>query len=138
MPNNEEHCADSLKRYGKTFIELHRWMDEPSFLMGSSHRRYRHDPYVTPDEARAIFGENADNACLDHIRLDELESRNRITDFAFPDGCDDETEIVLPVVRFTLQTPAGAWQFESEAVSFSKDGKTHYCFRSSSLSQKPI
>lgn len=138
MPNNEEHCADSLKRYGKTFAELHAWMDEPSFLLGSSHRKYRHDPYVTPLEARAIFGENADNACLDHISLDELESRNRITNSELLCESDDEMEIVLPMVRFTITSPAGAWHCESEAISFSKDGKTHFCVRSSSLLRKCI
>jgi RNA polymerase subunit RPABC4/transcription elongation factor Spt4 len=79
MPNNAEHCEDSLRRYGKTFAELHRWMDEPSTLLGPTHRRYRHDPHTTPQEAKAIFGENSDNACLDHIRLDELESRRKGT-----------------------------------------------------------
>jgi hypothetical protein len=46
-------------------------------ILGASHRKYRHDPNTTPKEAKAIFGENADNACLDHIRLDELESRSK-------------------------------------------------------------
>ncbi len=50
-------------------------MDEPSAIMGANHRKYRHDPNITPKEAKAIFGENADNACLDHIRLDKLEKR---------------------------------------------------------------
>jgi len=77
MPNNAEHCEDSLRRYGKTFSDLHTWMDEPSSILGASHRKYRHDPNTTPKEAKAIFGENADNACLDHIRLDELESRRK-------------------------------------------------------------
>jgi hypothetical protein len=77
MPNHEAHCEDSLRRYGKTFSELHKWMDEPSAILGASHRKYRHDPNTTPREAKAIFGESADHACLDHIRLDELESRRQ-------------------------------------------------------------
>jgi hypothetical protein len=77
MPNHEEHCEDTLKRYGKTFSELHTWMDEPSTILGPNHRKYRHDPNTTPLEAKKIFGENADHACLDHIRLDELESRRK-------------------------------------------------------------
>jgi hypothetical protein len=77
MPNNEEHCEDSLRRYGKTFSELHKWMDEPSTILGASHRKYRHDPNATPLEAKKLFGENADHACLDHIRLDELETRRK-------------------------------------------------------------
>jgi len=77
MPNHREHCEDSLRRYGKTFSELHKWMDEPSTVLGASHRKYRHDPNTTPIVAKKLFGENADNACLDHIRLDELETRNK-------------------------------------------------------------
>jgi hypothetical protein len=77
MPNNKEHCEDSLRRYGKTFSELHTWMDEPSAILGANHRKYRHDPHTTPLEAKKLFGENADHACLDHIRLDELESRQK-------------------------------------------------------------
>lgn len=77
MPNHEEHCEDSSRRYGKTFSELHTWMDEPSTILGPNHRKYRHDPNTTPLEAKKIFGENADHACLDHIRLDELDSRRK-------------------------------------------------------------
>lgn len=80
MPNHEEHCEESLKRYGKTFSELHKWMDEPSVILGPIHRIHRHDPHVTPAEAKGLFGEYADHACLDHIRLDELERRKYPTD----------------------------------------------------------
>jgi len=52
-------------------------MDEPSTILGPNHRKYRHDPKITPLEAKKIFGENADHACLDHIRLDELDSRRK-------------------------------------------------------------
>jgi len=34
---------------------------------------HRHDPYITPIEAKKLFGEYADHACLDHIRLDYPE-----------------------------------------------------------------
>lgn len=77
MPSHEEHCQDSLRRYGKRFDELHSWMDEPSTILGPSHRKYRHDPNKTPQIARVLFGSLADQACLDHIRLDELESRRK-------------------------------------------------------------
>jgi hypothetical protein len=70
--------------------------------------------------------------------LDELESRKSTTTVWLPDISYYEIESVLPVVTFTIQSPAGAWHFESEAISTSKDGKTHYCFRSSSLLQKRI
>jgi len=75
LPSHEEHCQQSLRRYGKTFSELHKWMDEPSEILGYKHRMYRHDPYTTPHVARRLFGEYADEACLDHIRLDREMSR---------------------------------------------------------------
>jgi hypothetical protein len=129
MPNHEEHCADSLKRYGKSFAELHAWMDEPSILLGSSHRKYRHDPNVTPEEAKAIFGVNADNACLDHIRLDELEVRKSITTFWLPNTSSHEIESVYPVVSFTIQSTAGTWHFESEAFTVLKDSRIRFTYK---------
>ena len=77
MPSHEEHCQDSLAKYGKRFDRLHRWMDEPWEVLGKYHRMHRHDPYETPREAKKIFGELADHACLDHILLDWRESPER-------------------------------------------------------------
>lgn len=73
MPDLKIHEEDSLKKYGKKFTELHQWMDEPVKIMGRGHRKYRHDPNITPIEAKRMFGKNADNACLDHIILDTEE-----------------------------------------------------------------
>jgi integrase len=75
MPSHEEHCQDSLERYGKRFDDLHHWLDEPSTLLGKGHRVHRHDLVETPKQAKELFGEFADQACLDHIRLDRLEER---------------------------------------------------------------
>ena len=76
MPTQEEHCRDSLRKYGKRFDELHKWMDEPRELLGKKHRMYRHDPRTTPQEAKKLFGEYADHACIDHIMLDYPELRS--------------------------------------------------------------
>jgi predicted RNA-binding Zn-ribbon protein involved in translation (DUF1610 family) len=73
VPSHEEHCWDSLRKYGKRFDELHKWMDEPWEVLGKKHRLCRHDPLITPNEAKQLFGEYADHACLDHIRLDHPE-----------------------------------------------------------------
>ena len=75
MPSHEEHCQDSLERYGKRFDKLYHWLDEPSTALGIDHRIHRHDPVSTPKLAKELFGEFADQACLDHLRLDELEKR---------------------------------------------------------------
>ena len=120
MPNHEEHCADSLKRYGRTFSEVHRWMDEPCSLLGSQHRIYRHDPFVTPKEAKTIFGENADNACLDHIELDELDSRQKsIENKSF-------TEI-LPVV-ITVRYSGKRWRYECKGITQINEGKARFSY----------
>lgn len=49
-------------------------MDEPGEILGKKHRMFRHGPETTPQEAKKLFGEFADHACLDHIRLDQLSS----------------------------------------------------------------
>jgi hypothetical protein len=128
MPNHEEHCAESLKRYGKTFSELHTWMDEPCLILGSQHRIYRHDPYVTPVEARAIFGVNADNACLDHILLDRFAAdRNVITQWVVNPTCLI-SDSVQPVIRFTIKSQGEAWRFKSEAFTFLKEDKIKFSY----------
>lgn len=73
MPSHGIHCAQSRKKYGKSFNDLHKWMDSPSKLLGSKHRILRHDIKKTPIEAKKIFGELADQACIDHILLDYEE-----------------------------------------------------------------
>ena len=50
---------------GKRFDELHKWMDELCVVLGKEHRMYRRDPYTTPQEAKRLFGEYTDHACLD-------------------------------------------------------------------------
>jgi len=73
MPDHATHCKQSYQRYGKDFSELHSWMDAPAKGLGQGHRMYRHDIKKTPLEARKIFSEMADQACIDHILLDIKE-----------------------------------------------------------------
>jgi hypothetical protein len=83
MPNNEEHCADSYRRYGYRFKEIHRWMDEPCTIVGKSHRKFRHDPNSTPKKAEQIFWNEVPSqyrqfirdVVLDHIRIDKNYSK---------------------------------------------------------------
>lgn len=77
MPSHEERCQDSLKRYGKRFDELHHWLDEPSTMLANGHRIHRHDPVNTPKLAKKLFGDLADQASIDHIRLDKLETARK-------------------------------------------------------------
>lgn len=77
MPNNEEHCRHTLSLYGVRGEDVHRWMDEPSQLYGSSHRWVRHDKYQeVPESFIEIYGEDlARNIMLDHILADSSEGR---------------------------------------------------------------
>ncbi len=81
MPNLEEHCTNTLKRYGKEGREIHRWLDEPSRKYTGNHRQFRHDT-KTIKLAGKIFGEifgqqMAENIALDHIMLDHKEGIER-------------------------------------------------------------
>ncbi|MBA7593911.1 hypothetical protein ES703_00845 [subsurface metagenome] len=71
MPDHSTHCEQSYRKYGKRFSKLHAWMDAPVKGLGGGHRIYRHDLKRTPHEARELFGEFADHACIDHILLDK-------------------------------------------------------------------
>ena len=83
MPNFEEHCQHSLKRYGYRGEKIHRFLDKPSRRYGCSHREFRHDS-ETVKLCGKMFGEfygsriMAENIALDHIMLDhEEEIKNR-------------------------------------------------------------
>src|SRR3989344_3212294 len=50
MPALKIHCQSSLVRTGKSYEDLHKWMDEGQEFLGIAHRKERHDntyiPYV--------------------------------------------------------------------------------------------
>jgi len=83
MPSHEEHCQQSLRRYGFDFAEIHSWMDRPSLAYGIDHRKLNHDIYRTPYEAEKLFWdlvpeeqrENIRWVVIDHIRLDAKTTR---------------------------------------------------------------
>jgi len=81
MPQHEEHCLHSEKRYGIRGDEIHGWIDEPSQISGGSHRNYRHDLNSLPT-AIQIFGklygaEMVENIFLDHLKADSEENRRQ-------------------------------------------------------------
>jgi len=90
MSSLKIHEEFSLEKYGKKFTELHQWMDEPVKIYGPSHRRYRHNIKRTPKEAKELFGEDADLACIDHIVLDRIEEK------------DTEQKIATVITRITI------------------------------------
>ncbi|MFC1850887.1 DUF6915 family protein, partial [candidate division CSSED10-310 bacterium] len=44
MPKLEDHCQESLKLFGESFEDMHRWFDEfaGTEQYGMRHRRVRH------------------------------------------------------------------------------------------------
>lgn len=79
MPEHEEHCLHSEKRYGVRGDEIHAWMDEPSSVVGVSHRQFRHSIEDLPT-AIQMFGkqygaELVENIFLDHLKADSEENR---------------------------------------------------------------
>ena len=83
MPNLEEHCKHSLKRYKIEGKEIHIWLDEPCRIFAGSHRQFRHDT-ETIMLAGNIFDKKygrviTENIALDHITMDhraDIEKRN--------------------------------------------------------------
>ena len=77
MPNFEEHCQRTLKRYGVEGRDIHSWLDEPSKEYAGSHRQFRHDT-ETVRLVGELFGKAygksvAENIALDHIMADHEE-----------------------------------------------------------------
>jgi DNA-binding GntR family transcriptional regulator len=67
----DEHCQDCIKKLGKPFEEVHRWLDE--FAAQSrgdfSHRDLRHH-LEGVEEVRRRWGDQAAEAAVLHILLD--------------------------------------------------------------------
>jgi len=84
MPNLEEHCKRTQKRYGVEGRDIHEWLDTPSRKYGGAHRQFRHDT-ETIRLVGEIFGKKygkslSENIALDHIMSDhEEEIRKRRT-----------------------------------------------------------
>ncbi len=60
MSSFEKHCQESLEIFGRSFEEVHLWLDElfGSPKYGARHRRIRHHE-AGIQEAIRLFGEKA-------------------------------------------------------------------------------
>ena len=67
----EEHCDESLKRFGKPYEEVHIWLDafagKPPY--GMKHRRVRHH-LAGIREVERMYGKEAAEAARQHIISD--------------------------------------------------------------------
>jgi hypothetical protein len=69
MSSFEEHKADTLRRLGKTFDEVHIQMDRWHSKFGGKHRFVMHHTEGV-EEIRGQFGDDGAKAAECHIRLD--------------------------------------------------------------------
>lgn len=74
MPSFEEHCEESIRLFGKSYEDIHRWLDEyaGSREYGFKHRRKRHHEEGIR-EAIKLFGEKAGKVARQHIISDLKE-----------------------------------------------------------------
>ena len=80
----EEHCAESIRLFGKAFEEVHRWLDEyaGSEKYGMRHRRVRHHE-AGIRAAKMLFGEEAARAARQHV-VSDLRGEGRKDGDPFP------------------------------------------------------
>jgi hypothetical protein len=67
----EAHCAETIALFGKSFEQVHVWLDELAGRegIGLKHRRYRHH-LKGVEEIRKMYGEMAARAAIQHIKTD--------------------------------------------------------------------
>jgi len=71
MPSFEEHCIQSLGRFGRGWGQVHRWLDEFAGKPphGMRHRKFRHHE-AGIEVVRRRWGEKAAAAARAHIIAD--------------------------------------------------------------------
>jgi hypothetical protein len=67
----EDHCAESIRLFGKPFEDVHRWLDEFAGMPGYKmrHRRVRHHEAGLKD-VEILFGQDAVPVAKQHIISD--------------------------------------------------------------------
>ncbi len=71
MPPVKDHIKSSMKRTGKSFAELHRWMDDE--YEQASQRQAKHDIVKIPHNMEIVekkFGSDAVHEFLQHTKED--------------------------------------------------------------------
>ena len=85
MATFEEHCAEAMKKFGKPYAEVHRWLDEFAGQPpdGMRHRKKRH--HLTGiEEVRKLWGDEAAAAARQHIITDLELDDWRESEHTFP------------------------------------------------------
>ena len=90
MPALKHHCKSSEKRTGKTYEDLHIWMDKPGEILEIDHRRVRHDlSYL--EEVREKWGVEGVREFLRHISEDYLDTAEKWGKKCATPNCPNDT-----------------------------------------------
>ena len=89
MPRLEDHIQESMRLFGKTYEEVHLWLDEfaGSERYGFRHRKVRHHDAGIAEVCR-LFGPDAGVSAKQHI-ISDLKTEGWTADDPFPKNEDD-------------------------------------------------
>ena len=95
MPSIEEHCAESLRLFGKPYMDVHLYLDAlaGSPECGMRHRRKRHH-LAGLEKVRKIFGDDAVKAARQHI-ISDLKMEGWTEKDPFPKDEEDYVKMGL-------------------------------------------
>lgn len=95
MSTFEQHCDESRRLFGRSYSEVHNWLDE--FMgtkeYGMRHRRKRHHEQGIK-QVIALFGEQAGMAARQHI-VSDLKEEGWAEDDHFPQDEQDYVKMGL-------------------------------------------
>jgi len=74
MPDHKLHATLDYMLFGRSFHEIHKFMDSAQPFLQSNHRILYHD-MQTVQELTELYGEQAGKAAYMHIALDYVSDR---------------------------------------------------------------
>jgi len=139
VASKADHLFIDQKHFGKTFNDVHTWLDELYAKHGGLHRRFRHNKEAV-EEVRKLWGDEAAKAAELHILIDmghipSQEQWDKRTSFTM-DGmgrpveylekfynCDDE----MLSVAFHMKLPCKACDRETDMRLIGIQEGRFYC-----------
>ena len=91
----EDHCIESISKFGKPFKKIHEWLDAFSGTkdFGMRHRRKRYH-LKGIKEVEEMFGKEAAEAARQHI-ISDLQEEGWTENDHFPEDEDDYVRMGL-------------------------------------------
>ena len=95
MSSLEDHCQDSINKFGDAYVHVHLWLDEFASVSGilSRHRKFRHH-LEGVEQCKKLFVDNAAEVARLHVLTDlKLEGWNESD--RFPINAEDYKHLGL-------------------------------------------